>query len=233
MFDCHIHVETGLEKYDLEITSGNIIFNSIESYEKHASLYPSFTHSLIFDINQKVSYFKHLINEKNIICLKIHSRIQQIAAKDYPLLTEKLKELDSNIPIIYDAFYFGEDIDFQPNLAELIKLVQTFPDRKFIIAHAGGYEVLKYYFHLRTFSNVGYDLSLSLQYLEDSSCRQDLIKMIKFTSKEKFFFGTDYPFASPSKQANILNQILQELNLSEEEKKGIFNSNWLKWVEID
>jgi len=232
MFDCHIHVETGLEKYDAELTSGNIIFNSIESYEQHASLYPNFKHSLIFDINKDLSCFKNLIENNKIVCLKIHSRIQHIAEKDYPLLTEKLKELGSNIPIIYDAFYYGEDIEFQPNLVELIKLIKTFPNRKFIIAHAGGYEILKYYFHLRTFPNVGYDLSLSLQYLEDSSCRQDLIKLIKFTPKERLFLGTDYPFASPSNQVNVLNKIIQELNLTEEEKEGIFTSNWLKWVEI-
>jgi hypothetical protein len=73
MFDCHIHVETGLEKYDLEITSGNIIFNSIASYEKHAPLYPNYYHSLIFDFNQEISYFKKLIQAEKIVCLKIVS----------------------------------------------------------------------------------------------------------------------------------------------------------------
>lgn len=231
MFDCHIHVETGLEKYDAAMSSGNIIFNSIESYEQNAPQYPEFLHSLIFDITKDISYFRNLIENNKIVCLKIHSRIQQITAEDYPLYTQKLKELDSNIPIIYDAFYYGSDIEFQPNLVELIKLVKTFPNKKFIIAHAGGYEILKYYFHLRTFPNVGYDLSLSLQYLEDSSCRQDLKKLIKFTPKEKLFFGTDYPFASPSNQVVILNQILNELNLTEKEKAGIFNNNWKQFLK--
>jgi predicted TIM-barrel fold metal-dependent hydrolase len=140
--------------------------------------------------------------------------------------------LDENIPIIYDAFYYGEDIIYQPNLKELIKLVNEFPERKFIIAHAGGYEILKYYFHLRTLTNVGYDLSLSLQYLEDSSCREDLKKLIKFTPKEKIFFGTDYPFASPSNQVQILNQIFNELGLTEDEKEGIFCNNWLEFVGL-
>lgn len=140
--------------------------------------------------------------------------------------------MDENIPIIYDAFYYGDEIQFQPNLKELVNLVKAFPNRRFIIAHAGGYEILKYYFHLRTLTNVGYDLSLSLQYLEDSSCRQDLKKLIKFTSKEKLFFGTDYPFASPSNQVQILNQIFYELGLTDKEKEGIFNNNWKKFVGL-
>jgi predicted TIM-barrel fold metal-dependent hydrolase len=233
MFDCHIHVETGLEKYDEEITSGNIIFNSIESYEKHSPFYPNYYHSLIFDFSKEISYFKNLIQAKKIVCLKVHSRIQQIEVKDYPYLIQRLKDLDENIPIIYDAFYYGEDILFQPNLMELINLVKTFPERKFIIAHAGGYEILKYYFHLRTFSNVGYDLSLSLQYLEDSSCRQDLIKLIKFTPKEKLFFGSDYPFASPNNQVKILNQIFHELKLTELENNAIFNTNWKEFIKFN
>jgi predicted TIM-barrel fold metal-dependent hydrolase len=230
MFDCHIHVETGLEKYDVVITSGNIIFNSIESYEKHGPLYPNYYHSLIFDFSKEISYFKNLIQAKKIVCLKVHSRIQHIEAKDYPYLIKRLKELDENIPIIYDAFYYGEDIAFQPNLVELINLIQTFPDRKFIIAHAGGYEILKYYFHLRAFSNVGYDLSLSLQYLEDSSCRQDLIKLIKFTPKERLFFGSDYPFASPKNQKEILTNILKEINLTSEDVLKIMTTNWIHFI---
>ena len=233
MFDCHIHVETGMEKYDISITSGNIIFNAIDSYEKYAPLYPKYYHSLIFDFKKEISYFKSLIQDKKIVCLKVHSRIQQIAEKDYPFLIQRLHELDENFPIIYDAFYYGGDINYQPNLKELINLIKVFPNRKFIIAHAGGYEILKYYFHLRTFTNVGYDLSLSLQYLEDSSCREDLKKLIKFTAKEKLFFGTDYPFASPSNQVNILNQILNELGLAEEEKEGIFNNNWVEFLKIN
>jgi predicted TIM-barrel fold metal-dependent hydrolase len=222
-----------MEKYDISITSGNIIFNSIDSYEKYAPLYPKYYHSLIFDFKKEISYFKSLIQDKKIVCLKVHSRIQQIAEKDYPFLIQRLHELDENFPIIYDAFYYGGDINYQPNLKELINLIKVFPNRKFIIAHAGGYEILKYYFHLRTFTNVGYDLSLSLQYLEDSSCREDLKKLIKFTAKEKLFFGTDYPFASPSNQVNILNQILNELGLAEEEKEGIFNNNWVEFLKIN
>ncbi|MDP2175487.1 MAG: amidohydrolase family protein [Bacteroidota bacterium] len=230
MFDCHLHVETGLDKYDADITSGNIIFNSIESYEKHGPLHPNYFHSLIFDFNKEITYFKKLIQSKKIVCLKIHSRIQKISVKDYSYLIQRLKDLDENIPIIYDAFYYGEDILFQPNLIELINLVKTFPERKFIIAHAGGYEILKYYFHLRTFSNVGYDLSLSLQYLEDSSCKQDLLKLIKYTSHEKLFFGSDYPFASPKNQYNILKQILADLNFDSEQTSLIFENSWLNFI---
>ena len=78
MFDCHIHVETGMENYDISISSGNIIFNAIDSYEQYAVLYPNHLHSLIFDFNKDIGYFKALIKDKKIVCLKIHSRFHNL-----------------------------------------------------------------------------------------------------------------------------------------------------------
>lgn len=232
VFDCHIHVEQGVEKYVLPLRGGNIIFNTIAGYEALAEKYPGFHHSLIFDPQQPVEFYNTLIADKKIVALKIHSRLMKIGMDNYPALIEGLRKLDSEIPIIYDAFYYGSDLEFQPNLAALISLIKAFPNRKFIVAHAGGYEVLKYFFHLREFEHVGYDLSFSLQYLADSSCMSDLIKLIRFTPKERIFFGSDFPYANPEMQLNTLLDITDQLEITQQDRDGILTTNWEKFVGI-
>lgn len=232
VFDCHIHVEQGVEKYVLPLSGGNIIFNTIQGYEALAAKYPGFHHSLIFDPKQPVEFYKRLVADKKIVALKIHSRLMKIGLEDYTVLIEGLNKLDCQIPIIYDAFYYGAELDFQPSLAGLIELIKAFPERKFIVAHSGGYEILKYFFHLREFENVGYDLSFSLQYLADSSCMADLIKLIRFTPKERIFFGSDFPYANPEMQLNTLLEITDQLEITEQDRYGILTTNWEKFVGI-
>ncbi|MCZ2139880.1 MAG: amidohydrolase family protein, partial [Bacteroidia bacterium] len=172
---------------------------------------------------------EEILSEK-IQAIKIHSRIQQIRTNDYHELLHTLKNINSNIPIIYDAFYFGNDIEFQPSLEGLIYLAKGLPNTKFIVAHAGGYKMLEYFFHLREFKNIAYDLSFSLQYLIDSSCMVDLIKLIKYTPKEKLFFGSDYPYADPTIQYNNLLEILTNLKVSSKQIEAIFTTNWPDFI---
>ena len=232
IFDCHLHVDDNFEEYPLALNGGNVIFNSIDSYQKKAAKYPQFNQTLIFDRTQPVAFYTQLISEKRIVALKIHSRLQQICVDDYPAIIDALKQIDETTPIIYDAFYYGSDLDFQPSLKGLISLINAFPQRKFIVAHAGGYEVLKYFFHLRKYDQVGYDLSFSLQYLADTSCRNDLIKLMKYTPNERLFFGSDYPGGNPKIQLDNFNELAAVLQFTEEEIRGVLNQNWEQFLGI-
>lgn len=232
VFDCHLHVEHGLGDYDIPLRGANVIFNSFEDYEKYKAEYCNYYHTLIFSPHVEPEFYKNLIDKKEIVALKIHSRLQDIRSEDYPSLITALKKVDRQIPLIYDAFYYGAELSVQPSLEGFIRLVNAFPGRKFIVAHAGGYEVLKYFFHLKQYQQVGFDLSLSLQYLEDSSCRADLVKMIKFIPNERLFFGTDFPEASPLRQLEIILEIAQELQLSKEQLNGVLRDNWKKFIVV-
>lgn len=230
LYDCHLHVTNGLDQYDLELSEANVIFNSVKEYQEFKDDFQSFDKSLIFDYKSNFELIRQEVEAGNIIALKIHSRIQEISMSDYKELSENLRKLQKPISIIYDAFYFGNEMEFQPNLNFLIQLAKDFPNNNFIVAHSGGYEILKYFFHLREFSNVGYDLSFSLQYLEDTSCFADLIKLCKYTPKSRLFFGSDFPFAIPSLQKNVLDNIAKTLKWSEDEIDGIFYSNYKNFV---
>lgn len=232
IFDCHLHVQEGLEGYNMDMLNGNIIFNSISDYTNFSNKYPALYHSLIFDTSVELQFYNELITNKKIQAIKIHSRLQKISEDKYLGLISSLQKLNSNIPIIYDAFYFGSDLKYQPSLIGLIKLIKAFPKRKFIIAHAGGYEVLKYFFHLREFKNVGFDLSFSLQYLHDTSLSQDLMKLLKYTDNHKIFYGSDYPYADPKLQVENLFFYFDKLNFDSKSIDGVMNTNWLNFIEV-
>lgn len=227
IFDCHCHIEKGLGNYDLsDVAHKNIIFNSIADYEKYiAEVKKEDSVSLIFDFKKNLDYVLEKVNASNISALKIHSREQKLTEADYPALIDKLALVKKNIPIIIDAFYFDHHLQYQPSLKSIIDIAEKFPSKKIIVAHSGGHKILDYFFHLRTLNNIYYDLSFSLQYLSDSSLLQDLIKLIKFTPKDKIMFGSDYHWASAKYQLDILNKILNDLNIDQSEKEKILFHN--------
>ena len=169
---------------------------------------------MIFDIRENLDFVLQEGQAHNISAYKIHNRLQGWTEEDLPELIEKLRLAPEEIPVIYDAFPFGPDLACQPSLAGLIKLATTFPRRKFVAAHAGGYDILKYFFHLKPLENVYMELSFSLQYLHDSSLAADLKKVCRFFPSDRLFFGTDYPFATASFQVDVLKGILNELHKS-------------------
>lgn len=227
IFDSHMHIEEGLSKYDLKnVQAYNVIFNTIESYKQNRKGVPANSClTLIFDFCNNYDFVLNEIKKKNINALKIHSRLQKIKNADYDLICDQLHQVKNDIPLIIDAFYFGNEMEFQPSLEAIIMFAKKNQARKIVVAHAGGYQILKYFFHLRDLKNIYYDLSVFLQYLTDSSCRKDLLKLIKFTDKSRILYGSDFPFASPKYQFNELMNVIEELGLSNSDKEKIFYNN--------
>ena len=229
IFDCHLHVDKGLDNYNIPMENGNIIFNNVDHYKQESDNYLNYYKSLIFDYKNNFDFIIEEASKQKIVAYKIHSRIQKITNEDYSILLEMLKKLPNNIPLIYDAFYFGSDLKCQPSLEGLIYLATNLPHKKFIVAHAGGYKIIEFFLHLKELKNIAYDLSLSLQYLSDSSCQFDLVKLIKYTQSERIFFGTDFPIGDPMLQYDQLIQILSNLNMNSKKIEEIFTTNWLNF----
>ncbi|MBX2905395.1 MAG: amidohydrolase family protein [Taibaiella sp.] len=226
VFDCHFHIETGLEKYDIETSGKNIIFNSIESYREHHSLASKHdTVSLIFDYKERLDEVKSIVDGGGINALKIHSRIQKLAEADYPALIEKMIAFDPKTPIIVDAFFFGDDLEFQPSLPFIVKLARQFPEIPVIVAHCGGYDVMKFFYHLRKLPNIYFDLSISLAYMRSTSVYADFKNLINFGERGRVMFGTDYPYIVPSVQLGVFNQMADELNMPSEKRNEILYTN--------
>jgi predicted TIM-barrel fold metal-dependent hydrolase len=224
IFDCHRHISA--KTYDLGVVHSNFIFNSLEEYRQEAEeVRRGNSISLIFDLNDGGQFLESQYRSGAIQAFKIHSRRQKLKADDYSPILEKGIEWEVRLPIIVDAFYFGQDLEFQPSLPFIIQLARALPETPIVVAHAGGYRLLEYFFHLRELENIWLDLSFSLQYLADSSLRTDLKKVIKFWDRKRVMYGSDFPWSSAKMQADVLSNILDGLAFSDSEKHLLFYKN--------
>lgn len=230
VFDAHVHVDRGLDDYDLPKARKNIIFNEVSTYREAADSARTRGDriTLIVDTSDAFSFVQAEAQAGRIDALKIHSRISKLSERDWPLMLARLEALPAHLPVVIDAFYFGADLEHQPSIAGIVLLLSRLPERRFVIAHSGGYRLLEYFFHLREFTNVHYELSLSLQYLNDSSVAADLRKLVRHTDKRRIVFGSDYPFASPRHQLSILRSICDSLDISSTEFEDIVYGNALR-----
>ena len=219
IFDAHVHVEQGLDNYDLAIHGKNVIFNYVQSYRALHEAYrrDSDSVTLIVDLGDDFEFVRGEIEAGRIHALKVHSRVSQIAEKDWNEVAQRLERVPEHVPVIVDAFYYGKELDYQPSLPGIINLLSRFPSRKFVVAHSGGYRIIEYFYHLREFKNCFYELALTIQFLEDSSLIADLKKLIKFTDKSRVLYGSDYPFASPALQCAKFLEICTELGLKDDD----------------
>lgn len=226
IFDCHCHIEEGLEGYDIQAERMNVIFNSLENYRNFENKVPEGSViTIILDLRRPQEVMELCKNDPRIRGLKIHSRIQRLTHNDYSKLNVWLNEFDSAMPVIYDAFYYGHELEYQPNLGEFIHLARNHTDRNFVVAHAGGHKTLEYLLQLRTLKNIYYDLSFSLAYLEGTSVAQDLYHLIKVTHKKRIIFGTDFPHIEVRKQFDIASKLVLLMELTPEDTDLIFYEN--------
>ncbi len=226
LFDAHVHADNGLDGYDGQAAGRNIIFNTVDQYRKKASLLaPTDRLTLIFDFKSELPFILSEIKSNCLDALKIHSRVQKLRETDYPELIEQLAQVPSSLPIIVDAFYHGPDLEIQPNLKGILKMIETYPDRSFVIAHAGGHHVLDYLFHLRGVRNVYFELSASLHFFADSALYNEFKRLISFSDSSRVMFGSDYPYFPVASQRATLEKMSNELQCSAETQEKFFYDN--------
>jgi predicted TIM-barrel fold metal-dependent hydrolase len=236
IFDSHAHIEkgiinpleVGLEGYDLEVTGKNYICNFpnlLETYLKYKTSADTLCYIFDFRDEVEIAKTKELLQAGIIQGLKIHSRIQKIQRAEYDLICERLQMIDEKVPVILDAWYYGSELKYNPDLEGLIQIAKSQPNRNFVIAHAGGYRIIEYFYHTRELENVHYDLSLTTQYLSDSSLFLDFKKFINWIEKDRILFGSDYPYGSPAEQFKSVDSILKEYNCNSSERESVLALN--------
>lgn len=227
LFDCHYHLPTEDVEYGIYTDGRNVIFNYIEEYKvRKSELKETDFSSLIFDFKKEFDFIKSEVETGRISALKVHSRVQELSNEDYPSLFTHYEGLETNkIPVIFDAFYFGADLQFQPNLSRIAEFAQLFKDTKVVVAHCGGIKVLEYFLHLKELPNVYFDLSFSLAYLSKTSIYQDFKNLLQYASADKLMFGTDFPFISAANQLEHFWEIANSVKLTDEKLRKILYQN--------
>jgi len=245
VYDSHIHFNMKAQniiedfKRETSILAGFIlILNSIsekklflEEFSKNfKENYPLSTIALNYELVD--AEFVTLLNIQNIkFGIKLHPRLSNITKDEFEEIILKLVSLKFDF-IIIDCFYYGSNLESHINLELAIYIAKYFKDIKIILAHGGGHRVLEYMLYTRDLNNIYYDFSLTSNYLENTSIRQDIINFIRFNN-QKVFFGSDYPDFTILKSIDTYKKMLCNANLDETQSQGIFLKNILNFLEVD
>ena len=128
--------------------------------------------------------------------LKLHPIIQQISFSDERLIKAVQAFMPFDLPILFHAgisnYYVGSEkgrnTPENGSIKEAAELVSAFPEAKFIVGHAGMFEVKDVMRLLGKYKNVWVDTSLQ----SPGSIR----KLIDAFGEDKVLFASDWPFGS-------------------------------------
>ncbi len=156
-------------------------------------------------------------------CVKVHPRVSGLTRQDFPQLTKNIEETDEKTVII-DCFEYGHHIENHVGIELGIHLAQRFPERRIILAHAGGHRALECMLYTRTLKNVYYDLALSCSYLYGTSAWLDLAHLVKY-NPARVMFGSDYPDVSQETAIEKCVELCIKAGLDEKMRRMIFSEN--------
>lgn len=149
----------------------------------------------VFGMNQKDAFYQ----EGKEFCkkhgkrfhVKLHPRLFGIKEKDIGWYAQKIEEVcPSNI--IVDDFLYGNSVQEDMGLKLVCALAERFPSHNIVMAHVGGANLVRHVMQTKVFQNVYYDISLTCNYLFDSSIKWDLLWLLKHMHS-RVMLGSDYP----------------------------------------
>lgn len=175
-----------------------------ERYIVFGSVHPDYE-----DVDGEINRIK----EHGLKGFKFHPDFQQfdIDADKALFMYEKIGE---DYPIVLHVG--DEKLDFS-NPEKLSRVLEKFPEHKFVAAHMGGYSVWDSEAQFLVGKNVWFDTSSTMHRVSP----EKMVDMIRKHGADKVLFGTDYPAVSLKWEVERIDA----LNLTEEEKDAIFSGN--------
>ena len=152
---------------------------------------------------------------------KIHPDMQKFAL-DGPEAMDMFSQIEGQMPII---IHTGDRRFAYSNPKRMKKVLDAFPHLICVCAHLGGWsEWEDAWKTLAAYENVYVDTSSSLYALTTEKGRE----MIRHYSRERVFFGTDYPMWTPMEELNRF----RKLQLTEDEEERILYRNAAEFLQL-
>ena len=165
------------------------------------------------------------------MAIKIHPRISDITRNDFLILLDNLGKVDVKT-IIVDSFIYGPKLESHIGCDLAVCLAESFKDKKIVLAHAGGCEMLKTLLVTRPLANIFYDFSLSCNYLMRTSVEPDMIHGLRLW-KKRIMFGTDYPDFSFEQALSATKYLCEKAELNSTEEEMVFSKNAIDIYNIE
>ncbi len=170
---------------------------------------------------ENVTYEIQRIKNHGLRGFKFHPDFQKFNIDDDKALY-MYEQIGEDYPIV---LHVGDkNLDFS-NPVRLSRVLDIFPNHKFVAAHMGGYSVWDTDAKSLVGKNVWFDTSSTMWEVSPEKMAQ----MIHAHGADKVLFGTDYPAVSLRAEADRI----EALDLTEEEKDMIFYKNAEKLLELE
>ncbi|ORU01431.1 hypothetical protein D081_0250 [Anaerovibrio sp. JC8] len=220
--DSHLHFNAkaanpleDLKKYlGNSISFGTLILNTSDEYNffrKSYEIDPEIFDNLfiVFGLNKNDFFIKEANefakNYKLKCGIKIHSRLFRINFSQLEWYFEEVKRYNPRV-VVVDDFVYGNDVEEELNITLACGLAEKLPDSKIILAHSGGAMLLNHVMRTKVYSNIFYDLSLTINYMAGSSIDMDIQWMIRFMHS-RTMLGSDYPDFTNEKAYQRLKEL--------------------------
>lgn len=169
---------------------------------------------------ENAEYEIQRIKKHGLKGFKFHPDFQRFNIDDDKALF-MYEKIGKDYPIVLHVG--DENLDYS-NPQRLARVLEIFPEHKFVAAHMGGYSMWEKEAKCLVGKNVWFDTSSTLCGVSP----EKLASLIKEHGEDRVLFGTDYPAVSLSGEARRI----EELDLSEETKEKIFHKNAEKLLGI-
>jgi len=176
-------------------------------------------------------FIKSLMSRGIRFGIKLHPRLSNITRDKFPDIAEIVAEIDPEF-IIVDCFYYGSNMDTHTNLDLAIFIAKYFQEKNILLAHGGGHKLLEYMLYTRELNNIYYDLSLTVNYLQNTSVKQDMLNFIKY-NYQRVFFGSDYPDFKVETAEKAYLDLIEQIELNGEAKEMLFSKNIKAFLNMD
>lgn len=158
-------------------------------------------------------------------CIKIHPHLFSLTKQEIPEVIEAISPY--NTPVIVDALYYGQEIEYHNGLEYGVAIGKAYPTRNVVIAHSGSLDFLKCMMATRYMSNVFYDYSFIQSFFNKTSLRLDMVDFLRRTTN-KIMWGSDAPSFEIKKALDDFLSIAEESQISEEQKCDVLYNNAIK-----
>ncbi|MBQ8808047.1 MAG: amidohydrolase [Clostridia bacterium] len=170
---------------------------------------------------EDVAYEIQRVKNHGLKGFKFHPDFQRFNIDDDKALF-MYEKIGEDYPIV---LHVGDkNLDYS-NPVRLSRVLEIFPNHKFVAAHMGGYSMWDNEVRCLVGKNVWFDTSSTMWEVTP----EKMVQMIRAHGADKVLFGTDYPAVSLAAEA----EKIEALNLSEEEKEKIFYKNAATLLELE
>lgn len=168
-----------------------------------------------------VSRMDAFFRDHRPVGIKIHPRLQGVTVEDTVVKDLLLWATEAKVPVIFDVFPFGEDVDdHRIGPMAYHRLAREFPTTTVVLAHSGGYRALEGFMVAKANPNVVLDISLTLRYFPGTSVEQDLLFACGRLPAGRVMYGSDFPNIGIDESLGTAQEKLG--NLPAEQRTALF-----------